>query len=203
MHDYSIDRHPKEVVLFVLAFVAISGAPALNRWIADIVESLNAATGWAWGPVTAIPVFALFGLIYWLFNTRLWKLGWLRGWLLVPDLNGTWKCEGLTVLRQGTESNTPWTGEVVITQSWSKMQLYLKTPQSASNSVSASIAHEPGVGYRLLYHYRNAPDASQLELKKHDGAAEILFADDCQTGQGCYFTDQHRRTVGTMALRKA
>lgn len=203
MHDYSIDRHPKEVILFVLAFLAISIAPALNKSIARIVESLDVSTGVAWGPVTAIPVFALFSLIYWLFNTKLWKYRWLRGMLLVPDLNGRWRCDGLTVLRQGVEANTSWLGEVTITQSWSKLLVHLKTSQSASSSVAATISHEPGVGYRLLYQYVNDPAASELELKKHAGAAEILFADDCQCGNGFYFTDQHRRTVGTMTLRRA
>ena len=202
MHDYSIDRHPKEVVLFILAFIAISSAPALNRWIADLVDYLDAATGWKSGPVTAIPVFGLFTAIYYLFNTRLWKLSWPRRLLLVPDLNGTWQCEGLTVLRRGIEESTPWSGEITITQSWSKMLIHLRTAQSASHSVSASLAHEPGIGYRLLYHYRNDPNAENLELQKHDGAAEMLFSQDCQTGTGNYFTDQHRRTIGTMKIKK-
>jgi len=203
LHDYSIDRHPKEIVFFILAFLAISIAPSLNRLIAHLVEDLDVATGWGWGSVTAIPVFGVFGFIYWLFNTRLWRYKWLRGLLLVPDLNGTWHCDGVTVLRQGAEANTPWSGQITITQSWSKLLLHLKTGQSASRSFSASISREPGVGYCLLYQYANDPGAEQAELRKHDGAAEILFSEDCSTGKGSYFTDQHRKTVGTMTLRKA
>ena len=202
MHDYSLDRHPKEIVLFALAFTAIALAPAINRFATYVVERLDAAIGWTYGPVTAIPVFGLFTLIYWLFNTKLWKLKWLRAVLLVPDLNGTWACEGLTVLRSGVEVNTPWKGTVVITQSWSKLLIHLSTGQSGSHSVSASISREPGVGYRLLYQYSNDPSARETELHKHDGAAELLFTEEGTSASGSYFTDQHRKTVGTMSLKK-
>lgn len=202
MHDYSIDRHPKEKILFVLSFIAIAVAPALNRGVATAVESLGAATGWASGPVTAIPVFGLFLGIYWLFDAKLWRVPRLRRLLLIPDLNGTWSCEGLTSLRRGQLVNTAWEADIVITQSWSKIQICVRTRQSASRSVSASLSREPGVGYRLIYNYRNDPSANELELQKHDGTAEITFDEDCHSGTGNYFTDRHRSTVGTMALRK-
>jgi hypothetical protein len=202
MHDYSIDRHPKEYVLFLLAFAAISVAPALNRWISELAELLGAATGWTWGPVTAIPVFGLFSLLYMLFNKKLWKVEAFRKGLLVPDLNGTWTCSGTTILRNGERVNTPWQGEITITQSWSKLAIHLKTGQSSSQSVSASVSHEPGVGYRLLYQYSNRPKADQLDLSRHGGASELLFSENCRSAEGSYFTDQHRKTVGTMSLRK-
>ncbi len=202
MHDYTIDGHPKEKIFFVLSFIAISVAPALNRLAAGVVIKLDAATGWASGPVTAVPVFALFLFIYWVFNSKVWKVPLLRRWLLIPDLNGTWSCEGLTALRRGGPVNAPWQGEIVITQSWSKIRIRVRTTQSSSRSVSASLSREPGVGYRLIYNYRNDPAANELDLQKHDGTAEITFDDDCRAGTGNYFTDRHRNTVGTMALRK-
>jgi hypothetical protein len=78
----------------------------------------------------------------------------------------------------------------------------MKTGASMSNSVSASLFHEVGIGYRLLYLYESEPYADQLELGKHSGAAEILFAENCSSGEGNYFTDQHRRTVGTLRLTR-
>ncbi|MDH5647774.1 MAG: hypothetical protein OEZ01_17315, partial [Candidatus Heimdallarchaeota archaeon] len=99
MHDYSIDRHPKEKVLFVLAFAAISVAPLLNNLVQHLSVSLKASTGWGLPPITAIPVFGLFFGIYFLFNKYLWKWLWLRKFLLVPDLNGKWKCSGQNTLK--------------------------------------------------------------------------------------------------------
>jgi hypothetical protein len=203
MHDYSIDKHPKEKVLFGLSFIAIVTAPALNKCVTWAAQQLELATGLlVTSIVTVVPVMTVFLVIYWLFNSKLWKVEWLRSRLLVPNLNGTWKCDGLNVMRQGTVVNHPWSAEIRITQSWTKISIYISTSQSSSRSTSASIVHEPGVGYRLFYHYTNAPKADQTDLKKHDGTAEILFAEDCLSGDGHYFTDQHRMTTGTMKLQK-
>jgi hypothetical protein len=202
MHDYSIDRHPKEKILFFLAFVAISVAPLLNDLIHEMVTYLKASTGWSSPTITAIPVFGIFIAIYILFDRYLWKLRWLRTFLLVPDLNGKWECSGQTTLKNAVPATNKWIGEITITQSWSKILVHLKTDNSKSKSISASLFHEIGVGYRLLYQYNNDPSADQLDLSKHLGSAEVLFSEDCTNGAGNYFTDQHRRTVGTLNIRR-
>jgi hypothetical protein len=202
MHDYSIDRHPKEKILFVLAFAAISAAPLLNGLIDGVVTYLEVNTGWSSPPITAIPVFVLFVGIYMLFDRYFWKLRWFRKFLLVPDLNGRWACTGQTTLKNGVPATNDWSGEITITQSWSKILVHLKTDNSQSKSISASLFHEVGVGYTLLYQYNNDPTADQLDLGKHSGSAEVLFSEDCAIGIGNYFTDQHRRTVGTLKIRR-
>ncbi|MGE0558097.1 MAG: hypothetical protein AB7E73_04345 [Burkholderiales bacterium] len=202
MHDYSIDRHPKEKILFVVAFAAISAAPLLNDLIHQLVTYLEVSTGWSSPPVTAIPVFALFLVIYLFFDRYLWKVRLFRKFLLVPDLNGKWTCSGQTTLKEGKSVNYEWEGEITITQSWSKILVHLKTENSRSRSISGSLFHEVGVGFRFLYQYNNDPDADQLDLSKHSGSSEILFSEDCKSGMGHYFTDQHRRTVGTLNLKR-
>ena len=204
MHDYSIDKHPKEKVLFGLSILAIYAAPALNKGIALGTSKLGAAADLSTTSFfTVLPVMSVFGLLYWLFNAKLWKVEWLRNWLLVPNLNGTWKCDALSVMRKGEVVNFPWSGEIRITQSWTKISIHISTSQSNSRSTSASVVHEPGVGYRLFYHYKNDPKADQTDLKKHDGTAELLFTEDGSSGEGHYFTDEHRMTTGTMKLQKA
>lgn len=203
MHDYSIDGHPKEKILYGLAFLAITAAPLLNEWATEVVQYLSVNAGWSAAPVTAIPVFGLFVGMYYLFNTYLWKLKWLRRFLLVPDLNGKWICNAETILKDGQPVEFKWSGEVTISQSWSKILIHLKTNSSNSKSVAASIFHEPGVGYKLLYEYSNSPDANQLDLNKHSGSAELLFSADCKEADGNYFTDRHRKTVGIMKIRRA
>lgn len=202
MHDYSIDNHPKEKILFFLAFVAILSAPIINSTAQQLIENLGASSGWPSSTVTAIPVFVVFGALYWSFNKYLWRIPMLRMFLLVPDMNGKWSVEGLTTLKNGENADYKWEGEIVVTQSWSRIIIYLKTDQSSSSSVSASIHHEDGVGYRLLYQYENTPGADQLELEKHSGAVELLINLDSQTAEGNYYTDRHRNTVGVIKLRK-
>jgi hypothetical protein len=203
VHDYSIGNHPKEKILFALAFIAIVSAPILNSSVQLILNSLGTKTGWSSIPITAIPVFGLFGFLYWLFNKYLWRVSWLRKFLLVPDLNGKWVVDGITTLKNGNEAEYAWSGVITVTQSWSKILIHVQAKQSTSRSVSASIHLEDSVGYRLLYHYENDPAADQLELKKHTGSAELLFDIAGLTAKGHYYTDQHRNTVGIMKLRKS
>lgn len=202
MHDYSIDKHPKEKILFGLAFSAILIAPLLNEGVEWCLAAIGAHSAIPAPPVTAIPVFGLFICFYQLFNHRLWKCPWIRHLLLVPDLNGEWACMGETTMKNGQKESISWRGKMTITQCWSKILIHFKTDTASSKSVSASIFHDKGVGYTLQYHYRNDPSAAALELSKHDGYAELFFAADCGSGSGNYFTDQHRQTVGTMTVER-
>ena len=202
MHDYSIDKHPKEKVLFFLALVAITSAPIIKELAEYLVSLLEVSTGWSSAPVVAVPVFGLFAGLYFLFDKYLWKISWLRKVLLVPDLNGKWRCNGHTNLKNAEQVDYDWNATVSITQSWSKILIHLNTSQSESKSISASIYHEAGVGYRLLYQYNNKPSANELDLNNHSGSAELLFTEDTVSASGSYYTDRHRTTVGTMILER-
>ena len=122
--------------------------------------------------------------------------------LLVPDLNGKWNCKGHTSLKNAKVVDHDWNATISITQSWSKILIYLKTSQSESKSISASIYHEAGVGYRVLYLYDNRPNADELDLSKHSGSVELLFLEDTNSASGSYYTDRHRTTVGTMNIER-
>ena len=202
MHDYSIDKHPKEKVLFFLALVAITSAPIIKELAEYLVSLLEVSTGWSSAPVVAVPVFGLFAGLYFLFDKYLWKISWLRKVLLVPDLNGKWRCNGHTNLKNAEQVDYDWNATVSITQSWSKILIHLNTSQSESKSISASIYHEAGVGYRLLYQYNNKPNANELDLNNHSGSAELLFTEDTVSASGSYYTDRHRTTAGTMILER-
>tara|TARA_R110001599_G_scaffold28466_1_gene98433 strand:- start:1340 stop:1954 length:615 start_codon:yes stop_codon:yes gene_type:complete len=202
MHDYSMDKHPKETVLFFLALIAITAAPIIKGLAESLVSLLEVSTGWSSVPVVAVPVFALFAGLYFLFDKYLWKVSWLRKVLLVPDLNGKWSCNGHTSLKNAELADYNWNATISITQSWSKIMIHLKTSQSESKSISASIFHEAGVGYRLLYQFNNKPNADELDLSNHSGSAELLFSEDTTSGSGSYYTDRHRTTVGTMILKR-
>ena len=198
MHDYSIDKHPKEKILFLLALLAIVAAPILQSG----VDFLGMKAGLGKTSAIVITVFSVFAVLYWLFDRHLWKAKLLRRYLLVPDLNGTWHCLGQTALKNGKPVDYLWDAKITISQSWSKVLIHLQTQQSGSKSVSASIHHDKGVGYRVLYQYANEPNADEIDLNKHSGACELLFSEDATTAKGSYYTDRHRTTVGTMTLNK-
>lgn len=198
MHDYSMDKHPKEKILFSLAFLAIMVTPSINQGFLLLQDTIG---DWTL-PLTGVSVFMIFGTIFWLFNQYLWKFKHIRSLLLMPDLNGKWECSGTTLIKGGQETNRVWKAEIDITQSWSKIIIRLKTKDSLSKSTSASITRLENQGFKILYHYENDPTCVDTTLSKHDGAAEIIFNQDCVEGEGHYFTDQHRSTVGSLKIRK-
>lgn len=154
-------------------------------------------------PVVLIPVGAgaVYSILYWLFDRHAWRLAAVARWSKVPDLSGRWRCEGLT-LPVNDQAGRPWSGEIVIVQSWDRIRVRLKTPQSGSNSMTASLLHDPADGYRLIYSYRNDPKISEPELASHLGFAELLFAPDLASAEGEYFNGHGRYTFGTLKLVK-
>lgn len=202
MHDYSIDRHPKQKILFALSAVAIFLAPVISEWMTRTFEFFATATGYKRGAVVAVPILSVFYAIFWAFDNKLWRFRFVRRFLLVPDLNGTWECEGRSILRRGVSVSTDWRAEIRIVQSWTRISIRLKAQQSGSESTSCSIKRAGDGSYRMIYSYTNDPRPGERDLSKHDGIAELEFDPDCKHGEGRYFTDQHRQTVGTMNLKR-
>lgn len=195
MHPYSTNSpaNPNLIALLALISCAVSvGIGALTKQIHD-------NWGWTIGGVSAL---SCFGVLFFVFDRFLWRLKAARAILLVPDLNGSWECQGKTILKGGAPQDLPWIGTITIRQSWSRMVVVLQTQQSSSRSVGASLYQEPGSGYRLIYHYDNRPGAAETELQRHSGQCDLLVANDTASASGEYFTGQGRLTVGTMRLTK-
>lgn len=160
---------------------------------------LNEAVGWS---LTGFSALACFGVLYWCFEQFAWRWPLVRRVLLVPDLNGDWTCKGHTTNRNGEAMSIDWNATVTIRQSWSRMVVRIKTAQSESHSIAASLYQEPGRGFRLIYHYENKPSAAEPGLQRHSGQCDLIFAEDSRSATGEYFTGQGRLTVGTMTLTR-
>lgn len=202
-HEYSVIGHSRSAwgrrlgaLAGGLAAFGVLAAVALLR-LAErlgLEEHVPEVVMW---PVTAAFVY---GGVHWLFNNYAWRWSWLAALLGVPDISGRWSCLGTTLNpRQGLPP--AWRGELVVTQSWEKIQVYLKTDQSASQSKAASLIHEPGIGYRLLYSYQNMPRAGEA-LQPHVGYAEILFDENRGSGEGEYFNNKGRVTYGRLSVTR-
>lgn len=193
-----MDSHPKEKIIFGLAFLAIIATPFINEAFSLFLSLSGISTK----TISGLSAFMIFGGIFWLFNHYLWKFKFFRRFLLMPDLNGKWECSGITKIKNGQANNQNWKAEIDITQSWSKIIIRLKTKESISQSTSASITRLEGQGFKVLYNYKNTPMLVDQTLQKHDGAVEIVFNQGCTEAEGHYFTDQYRSTVGSIKLRK-
>lgn len=141
----------------------------------------------------------VYGVLYVVFNTWLWKIPLLGRFLKSPDLSGRWRCEGMTL---DVDPHRPWSGVATIVQSWDRIRVNLETETSISDSLSAALQHDAAIGYRLMYHYNNRPKLQARDLAAHHGFAEVIFAPDGQSARGEYFNGRGRNTFGTFILTK-
>jgi len=140
------------------------------------------------------------------FDLWLWRLPALHGWFVRrPDLRGTWQVElQSSYVRPGeTQPVPPITAYAAVTQTLSRLQIKLMTPESSSYFIADHIRPSPsGEGYQVIGVYTNEPkvhlrDARISEM--HQGALllETHGPSSCpRTMTGKYWTD--RRTVGEM-----
>lgn len=204
-HEYSvlggINRARIGQAIGTIAAAVSSVLVAILLAVVDVAKALG--FGHLVPTVLLPPIGAgvVFGVLYWLFDRHAWRHQWLARALGVPDLSGRWKVEGQTINPDKSKGYV-WGGEIVIVQSWDRIRVRLKTPQSGSNSVTAALVKDPADGYRLFYSYKNDPRIDQPDLQSHRGYAEITFAVDMKRGEGEYFNGLGRFTFGTMILTK-
>lgn len=204
-HEYSVlGGINRSRVGQIIGAVAAAISSAL---VALLLAALNVAAALGFEeyvPAVLLPPIGagvVFTALYWFFDCYAWKLSYLKTALGVPDLSGEWRVEGQT-LNPDKSPSYAWVGDMTIVQSWDRIRVRLKTPQSGSNSITAALVRDEADGFRLFYSYRNDPRADQPELNTHRGWAEITFDHALTQGEGEYFNGLGRFTFGLMKLTR-
>jgi hypothetical protein len=143
-----------------------------------------------------------------------WRIMWLNKAIFkTPDLRGTWHVE------MKSEYVDPETGKqkdpiecyYCVTQSLSKLQMHLMTPESESWLIASSIDPSPkGLGFQISAVYTNRPGIHQRGKKSeiHYGAFIMETHGDSDTQPsriiGEYWTDRITRGAleGSLLTRK-
>lgn len=198
MHEYTVIGHPRQKVIFYLAFISILISPLITQFIHFSLQYFNIVI------TTSIGSSVIFSILYIIFNKFLWKLSIFKNLLCFPDLNGHWECEGISYKKESNEK-FEWQGKVIVKQTWDKLLITVVTNNSTSRSISVigGIKHYPGSCYKLSYHYENIPNISNAELGKHEGFCVLDYEEDLNSATGYYFNNsKERATYGEMKLKK-
>lgn len=137
------------------------------------------------------------------FDLWLWRLPFLRGWLVKrPVLNGTWRAEvrsNWIDTATGSKIGAK-LGYMVIHQTFSRLMLSLITDESRSELLGAEIARASDGTYRVFGVYRNEPRLSVRHRSEiHYGGLALQVAGSPPTRiEGHYWTD--RATAGELTL---
>lgn len=203
-HEYSVIGHSRATIgrhIATFAGVASSAIAALVVFSFDIAKKLELTASNPGIIVLPISAALIYTIGHALFDSWMWRWTPFLKILKIPDLNGKWNCCGKTINSAG-ETTFEWTAEVRITQTWEKLRIYLNTGQSKSASIAASIVHEPGRGYILMYSYRNEPRAGEVELHSHIGYAELELNEALTKASGDYFNNKGKLTCGRINLTR-
>jgi hypothetical protein len=144
-------------------------------------------------------VISWYGLLWVLFDRWLWdsKAARIAGLVAVPNLSGRWTAS-LTSSHDSHVKN--YRGELVITQTWNRISISLKTADSRSVSTAASIVTN-GADAMLMYHYVNTPRTGTVaSMEAHSGTVELHWSPGAVRLEGSYFSGRGRQTIGHMTL---
>ena len=188
-----------------LHIIVFLGVAALAWWLCLIVQGTSVSWEHLRPFGTVVGILGILGLG---FEKFLWHWEWLHGWFVIrPDLRGTWRVELQSdwinpATKEKASSIVCYMG---VTQSLSRLQMYLMTRESESAFIAESIRSSPsGVGYQIAGVYTNKP---HTHLRGHQSEMHFggLILDTHgppnrpETLTGEYWTD--RKTKGRMTLR--
>ena len=198
-HEYSIVGHSRSSIGRYLTLVAALLASAFVTIGAMWSQLANHFGLPPWADYLAPPVSG--GVIYVALHYCFNRWGWSYVFRVIglPNIGGKWQCSGVTLADDGAIEHQ-WTADVSIAQTWEKIRVNLRTPQSSSKSVSAALVPD-GDRWMLMYSYRNEPRIGE-QINPHLGYCELSFATDFSSAEGDYFTARGRGTRGRMTLQK-
>lgn len=206
-HEYSVIGHDRaKVGRFVWIAATTLGAAIVAgmHWIQGLLQIIGVPNRFQQFASFTVSAATLYSLSYWLFNQWIWKMSLVSKFVGVADISGKWQCEGVT--KGSSEGpmlvDTRWEAEITIVQKWDKILIYLRSPSSKSDSVSASLIRKEGIGHVLMYSYRNEAAANSQKLHSHVGYCELHFSEDLTHAEGDYFNNLGRVTWGRMQLTK-
>lgn len=203
-HEYSVIGHSRSTIgrwLGVIAGLLSSAIASILAGAFALADSLG-LTPIGPDPIVIPATAAIFYFLGHLaFDRWAWRKTLVHKVIGIPDLNGVWKCAAQTLDQSGAITYE-WSADINIYQTWEKIKVHLNTDQSRSNSVAASLIKEDGIGFILMYSYRNEPRPGEAALHSHIGYCELHISADLKTAEGMYFNSGGRFTYGKMFLTR-
>lgn len=213
MHTYSTDNDKRVVIYGFLGFVAYILVLGIGRVTSllgsGLSISIEGTISWGLAFTILSTVFIRYG----------WKTAFARstGVSKVPDFSGEWEGYIKTsydghiekeVLHESNDSDDEMqriAAQLHINQTWRKINIYLSTKHSESDSTGATILTKKGRWPSLTYQYENDPDVDTDDtMRSHDGTADLSLKQegDDDILDGFYYTGPGRENYGEMFFER-
>lgn len=177
------------VQITALVFVPLASV-AVSLWFAGEPLSFTWLTSLGVAEATTFAALAVF-------NFWIWKWRCLQGWFVKrPILEGKWRFV-ITPLWINPTTGDPSKeiiGDVTIRQTYTKLHLQLKTPESSGDFISAKIVKKDDGTYQIAGIFRNEPLIHlQDRSRTHIGALVLNVVGESSKPKnlkGHYWTDR-------------
>jgi hypothetical protein len=189
MHNYSLTNTPVRIT--AISFIAILSA-YITFFLNPFIEIL---------PIVLQPLspFAVFGVLFLIFDKFLWKCFSLNKIMNISDFSGTWEghCNS-----NSKKANSDCKVKLKIKQTFTQINVDATFNKSYSESFVANVDNTNPHRSKLIYSYLNKPNGKVPKTQdKHFGSVELCLIDD-KNISGDYFTDRQPQTRGTLNLKK-
>lgn len=189
-HPYTINCRERQVVYFGLAVIAFGISLLVGRVLAVL----------SWTPPTWLDVpgaFALYGLLCWWFDKRLWKMRGIRSLgISTPVLEGHWSGTMRSSYDDFAEQQAV---SVRIRQDWTTISICLEGQRSRSHSTVAAISLGPENS--LIYCFANQPNVdAPATMHHHAGTVGLRIEPDSLEGE--YYSGRDRAMMGSISLTR-
>lgn len=189
MHNYSINTNERRNILFCLAIVSMI--------ISNYLPNLPFLQ-YDW--LTTPKAFAVYGVLYFLFNKWLWIFLSKIKVLSTPYLNGDWESK---IDSSFDFKQEPIVSSLEIRQTWTKISFDLTTHLSNSESCDASIDIQPDGRFKITYNYINTPKSIAPEsMTTHTGTTHLTVSKDKNSFTGFYYTSRDRKNFGDIYFKR-
>lgn len=193
MHSYSVETRKTQKITFVIGLVTVGAYVGLETALKQLMFP-------SW--IELPSVFLIFYIIFQFWNRFLWKAPIIRSITSTEYIGGKWSGKGESSYQED-DSKKEFDITIEISQTWSTIEVLLKTDSSHSVSKSAYFSKKSKKLNELVYTYQNHPNYdSENSMKIHEGTCKLKFDGDKEILEGDYYTDPNRGNNGSFRVTK-
>jgi len=207
-HGFSTDQPRRRRVTFFACGAA--GVLAANNF-GPLVASF---TGFGLFRNVTISFVLAATIVYTLISRVLWTIQPIAKLIgAPPDLRGDWEghlytdteeydAEDMMSVDELGHDLVKMEAGMSIKQSWDRIQVTFRGPNSSSKSEGATILVDDGGTPTLTYNYDNPGEDFNDELGPHAGTATLKYDPENETLEGTYYTGPKRGNYGRIELKR-
>ena len=210
MHVYSIDKDIRRKVIVVIFCISIFISIIMkyllrvpSEWMGECIRNVELLeilfqTGNildAFFDIISAP--AIYTILYWWFDKKLWKTKYINKVLEIPNLNGEWSGKA----KSSFGDNNEYTMNLSIKQTWSKISFIASFPDTNSKSESncASFFIESNGDKKIGFGFVNR--SREVNAQQYDGY-NVLELDSENEMAGRYFNNRDNSLFGIVGGNK-